>query len=44
MLAPFGAGVMSETNCPNEKVLIEDLQSAVRFYSRAIEAFCLRAI
>jgi acetylornithine deacetylase/succinyl-diaminopimelate desuccinylase-like protein len=40
----FGAGAMTESNCPNEKVRIEDLQSAIRFYSRAIEAFCLRAI
>lgn len=40
----FGAGVMTEANCPNEKVRLDDLQSAIRFYSRAIEAFCLRAI
>jgi acetylornithine deacetylase/succinyl-diaminopimelate desuccinylase-like protein len=40
----FGAGKMDEANCPNEKVGVEDLQSAIRFYSRAIEAFCLRAI
>jgi len=40
----FGAGVMTESNCPNEKVRVDDLQSAIRFYSRAIEAFCLRAI
>jgi acetylornithine deacetylase/succinyl-diaminopimelate desuccinylase-like protein len=41
----FGAGNSpAETNCPNEKVRIEDVQAAVRFYSRAIEAFCLRGI
>ena len=40
----FGAGDLAGSNCPNEKVRIDDLQSAVRFYSRAIEAFCLRAI
>ncbi|MGZ3719979.1 MAG: M20/M25/M40 family metallo-hydrolase [Bdellovibrionota bacterium] len=40
----FGAGSMTDSNCPNEKVRVEDLQSAIRFYSRAIEAFCLRAI
>ena len=40
----FGAGSLAESNCPNEKVRIEDVQSAIRFYSRAIEAFCLRAI
>lgn len=40
----FGAGSLAESNCPNEKVRVEELQSAIRFYSRAIEAFCLRAI
>lgn len=40
----FGAGTVAESNCPNEKVKVEDLQSAIRFYSRAIEAFCLRGI
>lgn len=40
----FGAGAIAESNCPNEKVKAEELQSAIRFYSRAIEAFCLRAI
>jgi acetylornithine deacetylase/succinyl-diaminopimelate desuccinylase-like protein len=40
----FGAGSLADSNCPNEKVRVEDLQSAIRFYSRAIEAFCLRAI
>lgn len=40
----FGAGVMTEANCPNEKARVDDLQSAIRFYSRSIEAFCLRAI
>jgi len=41
----FGAGEGPEhVNCPNEKVRIGDLHSAVRFYSRAIEAFCLRGI
>lgn len=41
----FGAGEgPSLVNCPNEKVKVTDLQSAVRFYSRAIEAFCLRGI
>ncbi|HEY8279321.1 MAG TPA: M20/M25/M40 family metallo-hydrolase [Bdellovibrionota bacterium] len=40
----FGAGSITESNCPNEKVKLEELHSAVRFYSRAIEAFCLRGI
>jgi acetylornithine deacetylase/succinyl-diaminopimelate desuccinylase-like protein len=40
----FGAGSLMESNCPNEKVKVEDLQSAMRFYGRAIEAFCLRGI
>jgi acetylornithine deacetylase/succinyl-diaminopimelate desuccinylase-like protein len=41
----FGAGeAPGMINCPNEKVRIDDLQGAIRFYSRAIEAFCLRGI
>lgn len=41
----FGAGdAPALINCPNEKVRIDDLQGAIRFYSRAIEAFCLRGI
>ncbi len=40
----FGAGALAESNAPNEKVRVDELQSAIRFYSRAIEAFCLRAI
>lgn len=41
----FGAGEAPlQVNCPNEKVNVDDLQAAVRFYSRAIEAFCLRGI
>lgn len=41
----FGAGNSpAEMNCPNERVRIDDLQAAGRFYSRAIEAFCLRGI
>jgi acetylornithine deacetylase/succinyl-diaminopimelate desuccinylase-like protein len=41
----FGAGeAPALVNRPNEKVRLTDLQSAVRFYSRAIEAFCLRGI
>ncbi len=40
----FGAGSLEESNCPNEKIRVEELQSALRFYSRSIEAFCMRAI
>ena len=41
----FGAGNgVNRANCPNEGVAVEDIQSAVRFYSRAIDAFCLRGI
>ena len=41
----FGAGqAPGEVNVPNERVRIEDVQAATRFYSRAIEAFCLRGI
>lgn len=41
----FGAGDnIANGNCPNENVKVEDLQAAVRFYSRAIDAFCLRGI
>ncbi len=41
----FGVGEpVTGVNCPNEKAKTEDLQSAIRFYSRAIEAFCLRGI
>lgn len=40
----FGAGTPAESNCPNEKVRVDDVLSAMRFFSRAIEAFCLRAI
>lgn len=41
----FGAGDgIQNSNCPNESVSVEDIQSAVRFYSRAIDAFCLRGI
>jgi hypothetical protein len=41
----FGAGeAPAAVNCPNERVRIDDLQAAIRFYSRAIEAFCLRGI
>jgi acetylornithine deacetylase/succinyl-diaminopimelate desuccinylase-like protein len=40
----FGAGSMIESNCPNEKIKVEDLQSAIRFYGRSIEAFCMRGI
>ena len=41
----FGAGdSVKGTNCPNEKVSLEDLDAAVRFYSGAIEAFCVRGI
>jgi hypothetical protein len=41
----FGAGdPIRGGNCPNEKVAVEDLLTAIRFYGRAIEAFCLRGI
>lgn len=41
----FGAGDnVTCGNMPNESVNVEDLQAAVRFYSRAIDAFCLRGI
>lgn len=41
----FGAGdPIRGGNCPNEKIAIEDLLTATRFYGRAIEAFCLRGI
>jgi acetylornithine deacetylase/succinyl-diaminopimelate desuccinylase-like protein len=41
----FGAGNgPTDVNCPNERARQDDLQSAIRFYSRAIEAFCLRGI
>ncbi|MGE3261639.1 MAG: M20/M25/M40 family metallo-hydrolase [Bacteriovoracia bacterium] len=41
----FGAGDnVHNGNCPNESLKVEDLQAAVRFYSRAIDAFCLRGI
>jgi acetylornithine deacetylase/succinyl-diaminopimelate desuccinylase-like protein len=41
----FGAGEgPATTSCPNEKIRIDDLQAGARFYSRAIEAFCLRGI
>lgn len=39
----FGAGdAPSGINCPDEKVKVEDLKAAVRFYGQAIEAFCFR--
>lgn len=41
----FGAGdAVMEGNCPNERVKLEDIHAAIRFYGRAIEAFCLRGI
>lgn len=41
----FGAGdAVLASNCPNEKVRLEDLMAGIRFYSRAIETFCMRGI
>lgn len=41
----FGAGdVVQNGSCPNEHVSLDDMQAAIRFYGRAIEAFCLRGI
>jgi hypothetical protein len=41
----FGAGdSILNGSCPNEHVNVEDLRAAVRFYSRSIDAFCLRGI
>lgn len=41
----FGPGE-NEGNayCPNERVKVDDLMSAVSFYTRTIEAFCVRGI
>jgi len=39
----FGAGVAPDgINCPDENVDLGDLQSAIRFYSQCIDAFCFK--
>jgi acetylornithine deacetylase/succinyl-diaminopimelate desuccinylase-like protein len=41
----FGAGESPMlANCPNEKVKVDDLHAAVRFYTRVIDALCVRGI
>ena len=41
----FGAGQDEDNmNCPNEQVRLDDLHASIRFYERAIEAFCVRGI
>ncbi|NUM88940.1 MAG: M20/M25/M40 family metallo-hydrolase [Bdellovibrionales bacterium] len=44
-VAVFGPGEdAGNLHAANEKVRVDDLMSAVRFYSRSIEAFCVRGI
>lgn len=44
-VAAFGPGEdVGNLHAANERVRVDDLMSAIRFYSRSIEAFCIRGI